>query len=257
VSKGTHAVVPHRAETPNPDPGGPNRRLNLPRPLSISAVDPNTLPYVRSPRLCACVQPAKGLRNRPAPTRNAIFKLVRYFLRARYPGISSILLVESGARSIVERVLPALRRGYGEEVRIDLVSCFAARPQGYDERTRVFRVADYRGREGRGKLYRELIANRYSVMGIVCSGEPLMTKWKLALALKIPAKVFIVNENADYFWLDLGHSKQVRRFVLFRAGLAGAGAVRTVARVVSFPFALLYLLLYATAVHARRALRKA
>jgi hypothetical protein len=182
---------------------------------------------------------------------------VRYFLRARYPEVSSILLIESGARSIVERLLPALRRGYGEGVRIDLVSCFAALPQGYDERTRIFRVADYRGREGRRELYGELIANRYPVMGIVCSGEPLMTKWKLALALKIPAKVFIVNENADFFWLDLGHSRQIRRFVIFRAGLAGAGAVRTLARALSFPFALIYLLLYATVIHARRALRKA
>ncbi len=181
---------------------------------------------------------------------------MRYFLRGRYPAVSSILLIESGSRSIVERVLPALRRGYGDDTPIDIVSCFAARPAGFDERTRIFRVSDYRGRAGRRKLYRELIANRYPVMGIVCSGEPLMTKWKLALALEIPAKVFIVNENADYFWLDLAHSKQIRRFVLFRAGLAGAGAVRTLARAISFPFTLLYLLLYASAVHARRAFRK-
>ncbi len=181
---------------------------------------------------------------------------MRYFVRGRYPAVSSILLIESGSRSIVERVVHNLRRGYGDDVPIDVVSCFAARPEGFDERTRIFRVSDYRGREGRRKLYRELIANQYSVTGIVCSGEPLMTKWKLALAWQIPAKVFIINENADYFWLDLAHSRQIRRFVLFRAGLAGAGAVRTLARAISFPFTLSYLLLYATAVHARRALRK-
>lgn len=181
---------------------------------------------------------------------------MRYFLRARYPNVSSLLLIESGSRSIVERVLPAIRRGYGDDLPIDLVSCFAARPEGFDHRTRVFRVSDYRGREGRRKLYRELIANNYSAVGIVCSGEPLMTKWKLALALKVPAKVFIINENADYFWLDLGHSKQLRSFVLFRAGLAGAGAVRTLASAITFPFTLLYLLLYASVVHTRRALRK-
>jgi hypothetical protein len=182
---------------------------------------------------------------------------VRYFLRGRYPTVSSILVIESGSRSIVERVVTSLRRGYGDEVSIDLVSCFAARPQGFDARTRVYRVADYRGREGRRRLYRELISSRYSVVGVVCSGEPLMTKWKLALAWKIPAKVFVINENADYFWLDLAHFKQFRRFVLFRAGLAGAGAVRTLARAISFPFTLLYLLLYASVVHALRAFRKA
>jgi hypothetical protein len=181
---------------------------------------------------------------------------VRYFLRARYPAVSSILLIESGSRSILERVLPALRTGYGTEVAIDIVSCFATRPQGFEEQTRVFRVADYRGREGRKKLYRQLMGKRYPVMGVVCSGEPLMTKWKLALAWRVPAKVFIINENADYFWLDMGHLRQIRRFVLFRAGLAGAGAVRTLARAISFPFTLSYLLLYATVVHARRALRR-
>lgn len=181
---------------------------------------------------------------------------MRYFLRGKYPDASSILLIESGSRSILERVLPALRRGYGEGVAIDIVSCFAAPPAGFDEGTRVFRVSDYRGRAGRRKLYRELTERRYPVMGIVCSGEPLMTNWKIALALRIPAKIFIVNENADYFWLDLAHAGQIRRFVLFRAGLAGAGAVRTLARAVSFPFTLFYLLLYASVVHARRAFRK-
>jgi hypothetical protein len=181
---------------------------------------------------------------------------VRYFLRGRYPDVSSILLVESGARSIVERVLPSLQRGYGENVPIDLVSCFASRPVGFSNASRIFRVSDYRGKEGRGKLYRELAAGGYSVMGIVCSGEPLMTKWKLALAWKVPAKVFIINENADYFWLDLAHMRQIRRFALFRAGLAGAGAVRTLARAISFPFALSYLILYASVVHARRAFRR-
>jgi hypothetical protein len=56
--------------------------------------------------------------------------------------------------------------------------------------------------------------------------------------------------------LDRQHLNHIVRFVLFRSGLAGAGAVRTIARVVSFPFTLLYLLLYATAVHTRRALRR-
>ena len=50
---------------------------------------------------------------------------------------------------------------------------------------------------------------------------------------------------------------QCIRRVLYRSGLAGAGAVRTLVRLISFPFALLYLLLYATVAHARRALYRA
>jgi len=71
----------------------------------------------------------------------------------------------------------------------------------------------------------------------------------------VPAKIFIINENADYFWLDRTHLKIIREFAFARAGLAGSGAVRTLARVFSFPFALCYLLLYAAIVHARRWLR--
>jgi hypothetical protein len=181
---------------------------------------------------------------------------VRYLLSGRLPEPSSILLVESGSRTILEKVIAGLRRSWGAEVPIDLVSCFANLPLGLNAKTtRVFRVSDYRGRQGRAQLYRELRARNYPMMGIVCSEEPLMMKWKWALVLRIPAKIFIINENADYFWLDRRHLKIIRQFALQRTGLAGAGAVRTLARVFAFPVAIFYLLLYAAAVHARRGLR--
>jgi hypothetical protein len=182
---------------------------------------------------------------------------VRYFITGRLPKVNAILLVESGTRGLIEGLIPGLRQTWGNEIFIDLVTCYATLPDGFDAATtRIYRVSDYRGREARGKLYRQLAQNRYALMGIVCSGEPVMTKWKWMLALRIPAKIFIINENGDYFWLDRRHFGPLRQFVLFRSGLAGAGAVRTLLRLVSFPFTLLYLLLYATAVHTRRAFRK-
>src|SRR6185369_16160832 len=105
-------------------------------------------------------------------------------------------------------------------------------------------------------LVAELHGNGYGLLGVICSGEVVMAKWKWMLALRIPAKIFIINENGDYFWLDRLHLNSVTQFVLFRSGLAGAGAVRTLVRLISFPFALLYLLLYATSVHTLRALRR-
>ena len=181
---------------------------------------------------------------------------MRYFLTGRLPDTTSILLVESGSRGLLEKVIPGLRATWGDDIPIDLVSCFASLPEGFrTETTQIYRVSDYRGRHGRRKLYRELVQKRYSLMGIVCSGEPLMTKWKAALAWQVPAKVFVINENGDYFWLDRLHLKPIRQFVLLRAGMGDAGAVRTLARLVSFPFTLLYLLLYASVVHTRRALR--
>jgi hypothetical protein len=182
---------------------------------------------------------------------------VRYFFTRRLPETARILLVESGPRCSIEGILAGLRDTYGEDVPVDLVTCYPGLPRGYDPtQTRVYRVSDYRGRAGREQLYRELGAQGYTILGIVCAAVPIMTKWKWVLALRLPAKVFVINENGDTFWLDHAHAGVMRHFVLFRAGLAGAGAVRTLARVFLFPFTLFYLLLYAATVHSKRALRR-
>ena len=182
---------------------------------------------------------------------------MRYLLTGRLPKVTAILLVESGTRGLVEGLIPGLRQTWGDQIPIDLVTCYATLPKGFEaHNTRVYRVGDYHGRAARGRLYRELAGNRYALVGIVCSGEIVMAKWKWVLALRLPAKLFIINENGDYFWFDRTHAGTIRRFVLFRSGLAGSGAVRTLVRLISFPFTLLYLLLYATSAHARRAIRK-
>jgi hypothetical protein len=182
---------------------------------------------------------------------------VRYFLSRRHPAVHSILLVESGSREILDRAVGHLRHSWGPDVRIDLVTCFSGFPGSLDPKTsRLYNVADFRGRAGRRQLYRQLAAGRYDLAGIICSGEPLMTKWKWALALRLPAKIFIINENADYFSVDRGHLRNLRWLVAVRGGLTGAGAVRTLAGFLVFPFTFLYLLLYATTVHTRRALRR-
>jgi hypothetical protein len=146
---------------------------------------------------------------------------------------------------------------YSDRIKsLDLVTCYAGTPRAFENnRGRVYRVTDFPGGEARSRLYRELGRNRYSVIGIICSGEPIMTKWKWVLAARVPAKLFILNENGDYFWFDWAHSKTICHFVAFRAGLAGAGAVPAIARLVLFPFTLLYLLLFAAVVHLRRKVR--
>ena len=188
---------------------------------------------------------------------HAIFRIVRSFLRRSHAPVQAILLVESGSRHLLEKLLPNLRHNWGNDTRIDLVTCYSGLPDGFrPETTRVYRVSEYRGRARRRQLYRQLRQNRYAITGIICSGEPLMTKWKWVLALHVPAKVFVINENADYFWFDIHNLHKVRILAMQRSGLAGAGAARMLAQVAAFPFTLLYLLLYATVVHTRRALRR-
>jgi len=176
---------------------------------------------------------------------------VRYFLRRRIPSPSRILLIESGSRSITDTVLPRLQAQFGRDLPIDLVTCFAEPAVGA---ARIYNVNDYRGRERRLALLGELRAGGYPIAAIVCSGEPILSKWKWGLVAFLPAKFLVINENADYFWMDRGHLPAIRQFVKHRAGLADAGIVRAAARLVVFPFTFSYLLLYAAAVHFRRAL---
>ena len=149
-----------------------------------------------------------------------------------------------------------MRETWGHDLRVDLVTCYPGLPQGFHpENTTVYRVTDYRDRAAQRQMLRLLVANRYSILGIICSEEPILTRWKWVLVARLPAKVFVLNENGDYFWADWTHWSTIRHFVLFRAGLAGPDAVRTLSRVALFPFTLLYLLLYASILHTRRALR--
>src|SRR5262249_23151443 len=151
------------------------------------------------------------------------------------------------SRHLMEKVIAAFQSIYGEHLEMDLVTCYQGQPQGF--RGRVFRVTDYGGAPGRNQLLAELAERRYPIAGIICAAEPIMTKWKWWLAVKLPAKMFIINENADYFWLDWGHWKLLARFVLYRAGLTGTAAVPALVRLVFFPVTLSYLVVYALMVH--------
>jgi hypothetical protein len=180
---------------------------------------------------------------------------MRGFFSRRVPVFSKLLLVESGNRELYEELLTKLYDLH-PKMTADLVTCYAGEPKGFrTDRGRVYRVTDYRDSAARRKFYAELRANQYSIVGIICSGEPIMTKWKWMLAFRIPAKVFVLNENCDYFWLDRTQVGYIRHFILFRAGLTGAGAVRTIGRLLLFPFTLLFLILFAAIVHSRRKLR--
>ena len=178
---------------------------------------------------------------------------MRRFLSQSIPQFHNVLVVESGSRILLEDLFPGVYDIYGPQMKLDLVTCYAGAPDAWrQEQGTVYRTSNYAGSEGRSRLYKELRANGYDVIGIVCSGEPILFKWKWMLAFQVPAKVFILNENGDYFWLDRGQWKTALHFLLFRTGLTGASAVSTVARLLFFPFTLTFLLIYAAMAHLRR-----
>lgn len=175
---------------------------------------------------------------------------LRLFFSRDIPALTRVLMVESGSRHLLDALIPKLFQIYGEQVEIDLVTCFASVPEGF--RGTLYRVADYPDPARRAVLLSALKSRRYAAIGIICAAEPVMTKWKWWLAARIPAKLFIVNENCDFFWADWGQWRLILQFVLVRAGLTGASAVPAIARLLFFPVTLSYLLLYAGAVHLRR-----
>ena len=180
---------------------------------------------------------------------------MRYFLSRSVPPFSRVLLVESGSRDLFEDLLSGLYNHH-PKMKADLVTCYAGVPKNFrTELGQVYRVTDYPDGNARQRLYKQLAAKGYVIVGIICSAEPIMTKWKWMLAARLSGKVFVLNENGDYFWLDRGHLGPIWHFVLFRAGLIGTGAVRALARLILFPFTLLYLILYAATIHLRRKLR--
>jgi hypothetical protein len=178
---------------------------------------------------------------------------LRYFFRRHVPPVTRVLLVESGSRSLIERVFPALQTMFGEHVEFDLVTCYQGEPRGFSGR--VFRVPDYGGPAGREKLWSELAPLNHQCAGVICAAEPIMTKWKWWLGARLKSKLFVINENADFFWLDWGQWRLILHFVLYRAGLTGSAAVPAIVRLVFFPLTLTYLLLYAATVHLRRRIR--
>ncbi len=179
---------------------------------------------------------------------------LRYWLSNRVPPFHRVLIIESGSRDLVEDLLPGLYEIYGDAMQLHLVTCYAGVPSTLKADAKIWRVTDFPGSKGRRELLRQLRQQNYTVAGILCSGEPILLKWKWFLALGLSAKFFILNENGDYFWLDRGHRIDIRHFILFRLGLAGEGAVATIGRLLLFPFAIAYLAAFAIFVHLRRAL---
>ena len=178
---------------------------------------------------------------------------MRYFFRRYIPPFTRVLLVESGSRGAFDTLVPLLYQIHGETMELDLLTCHSTTPTGF--RGRVYRVEDYASPAARRQLFRDLASSQYAALGILCSGEPIMTKWKWALVARLPAKVFVINEFAGFLWLDWGQARNLAAFARVRLGFSGAAATPAVVRLLLFPFALLYLLLFAAVVHTKRRIR--
>jgi len=178
---------------------------------------------------------------------------LRHIFTRAIPPFTRVLLVESGSRAVFDRLIPQFNDIYGDAMELDLVTCHENTPLGFHGR--VYRVQDYSGPAARGRLYKELRAREYTVVGILCSNEAIMTKWKWMLAARLPAKLFVINEFAGFLFVDHGHWQNILEFLRVRLGLSGSAIAPALGRLLLFPFSLAFLLLFAAVVHTRRRIR--
>lgn len=178
---------------------------------------------------------------------------MRYFFSRQVPAPYRLLLVESGGRQILEKAVPRFEQAFGETVLIDLLTCYPG-PPAWPERFHptIYYTGDYIGRKGRARLFRELRAKNYTLLGIICSGEQIMTAWKWTVVQHLPAKTLIINENSDFFWFEWANAGLIKTLISKRSGLSGAGLLRLFSRAITFPFVFSYLLLYALYIHSKR-----
>lgn len=183
------------------------------------------------------------------------FDRLLLFLSRWSPEFDRVLLIESGARTAADQFLQTL---YCEEQpdRVDVLTCYGDAPAAFDPgKGRVYLTQQAAEPTARKRLFQELAASRYSAVCVLCTGDPIMTKWKWMVAFRIPAKLMIVNENADTFWLDRGHVGKARRMLQERMGLHRITPLRILSQTLRFPFTLIALLAYAAFMHTRRRLR--
>jgi hypothetical protein len=175
------------------------------------------------------------------------------FLLSRWtPKLDRVLVIESGARPAAERFLTRL---YIEEPAhlVDLLTCYGSAPAAFDPaRGQIFYTHRAQSGGARAELFRGFRAADYSAVCMLCTGDDIMTKWKWAAAVRVPAKVMIVNENADTFWLDRGHIRELKGMARDRVGSAWLMPLRIAYQILAFPFTVSVLLTFAAVVHGRR-----
>jgi hypothetical protein len=175
---------------------------------------------------------------------------MRYFLRRHIPQPERVLLVESGSRWILEKAWERMRAIF-PGARYDLCTCFPGEPAPGGCQ-RVFRVTEAGGLTGKLRMLLAMRRAAAPIAALLFTTEPILRTWKLALLLLLPSKLLIVNENADFFWLDRSNLGVIRQFMAVRAGVGGAEFLRSAFRIAVFPFVLIFLAISALCAYAVR-----
>ncbi|MCH8265899.1 MAG: hypothetical protein IH846_00090 [Acidobacteria bacterium] len=174
---------------------------------------------------------------------------MKYFFRRKVPQAADILLIESGSPDVQRRALESILKLF-PNARYHLCTCHPAPPPGAF--ASVYRVTDYPSGWSKLRLLYSFRRKKWEVLVILCTGEPILWRWKMLGMLLLPAKVLVVNENADFFWLDWGSRQALRRFLGIRWGENLDDVSHTLLRACAFPLTLFILLCTAGFLYTRR-----
>src|SRR5687768_1258048 len=174
---------------------------------------------------------------------------MKHFFRQKFPPSGDILIIESGASQVTDRACPGLRRLY-PEARFHLATCWPNRRSA--EFAEIFSVVDYAGRGTKLGLLRQFRRHGYTVLVVLCTGQPVMSLWRALSLVLVPAKVIIVNENADFFWLSWENRATLRAFLGARWGINLRHSAMILLRAAAFPLTILFLMLTALFYYLRR-----
>ena len=182
---------------------------------------------------------------------------MRHVFSRHIPPLDEVLVVESGPREVAEKFLRHLYL-VQQSRRVDLVTCLPSPPGAFDAQRGVcysIHDAEYAGK--RGALVRRLAKEtQYSVLAMLCTGSPVMSKWKWAIATRTAAKTLIVNENADFFFLDWQHRHTAQRMISTRVGIGGDLHIGLLGEMALLPFTVAFLMLSTGWIQLRRLLRQ-
>jgi hypothetical protein len=177
---------------------------------------------------------------------------MKYFFRRRIPKAGDILLMESGSPEVARRALEGIRNLFpGASFHL----CTFRPDPPLPIYSSVFRVTDYpTGWKKLGLLF-SFRRQGWEVLVILCTGEQILWRWKMLAMALLPAKVLVVNEHADFFWLEWDNLRTVRQLLGIRWGVNLEEFFYNLLRALIFPLTFLFLISTAGFLYLRRAWR--
>jgi len=174
---------------------------------------------------------------RPLPAAHAIFRLVRLLLHRPAASCHAILLVEKGSRGASGRAHPQPPPNLGQRLSRSTWSlAISSLPRGFNRRPRASTASPT---IAAAKAAANSTAN--SPGPLFPAGNHLLRRARhdqveMGAGPSYPRQGFCGQRERRLLLADRQHLGVIRQFVLLRSGLAGAGAVRTLARLFLFPF---------------------